>query len=85
MIAVPANADKGQCKSCGAEVFWIRTAAGKPMPIDCAVPDGVAPVRGVTLGADTQEAPRWARDGAGLPHFATCPNAAQHRTKKAQP
>ena len=26
-----------RCKSCGAEILWVRTTAGKPMPVDLAV------------------------------------------------
>lgn len=61
------------CNSCGAEIIWAKTPAGKDMPLD---------VKGETL---------WiVEGGAGQPstcrpvqvrksHFATCPNAAQHR------
>ena len=26
--------NKGTCRGCGAEVIWIRTAAGMKMPVD---------------------------------------------------
>jgi hypothetical protein len=81
------------CRSCHAPILWAMTASGKRMPMD---PDPVAtgtfaltlddpptaihapatvPAGTVRLGAD------------GFParftsHFATCPNASQHRRKK---
>jgi hypothetical protein len=48
---VPDGTPARSCRSCGADIWWIVTAAGKKMPVD----------------AD------------GTSHFATCPNAAQHR------
>lgn len=41
----------GHCRTCGAEVAWCRTPAGRPAPVNM---DGVS-------------------------HFATCPQADQHR------
>lgn len=75
-----------KCRSCGALIFWARTSSGKSMPID-AMPtsDG-----NIELGTDpgTMETTAHVRDGSwpeGLTgerytsHFATCPQAAQHR------
>lgn len=44
----------GTCRTCGAQVAWCRTPAGKPAPVN---PDGVS-------------------------HFATCPQADQHRRSR---
>lgn len=57
------------CRSCGEPILWVRTAAGKMMPLD-AVPR----VDGNVM--------REFADGSRLyyvSHFATCPNAASHR------
>ena len=32
-ITMPADADQGECRSCGATIWWITTDKGKKMPI----------------------------------------------------
>ena len=77
------------CGSCHAEIRWGRTKAGKPIPVDAEpVEDGNLAVRldegelrtrVVRLG-DPLEPGEW----RGTSHFATCPNADQHR-KRPEP
>lgn len=56
------------CRTCGAEIVWLKTGAGKNMPTDAET---------VTRG-DTQF-----EEAAGhISHFATCPQAASHRRDK---
>jgi hypothetical protein len=68
------------CKSCGAAIFFVLTRERRWMPVDVkratvmvptgreAVQDRVAyPVCDVVKG--------W------VPHFVTCPNAAEHRRR----
>lgn len=62
---VPAGTPSRQCRSCPFPVYWIVTAAGKRMPVDCGVDGGIEPTA--------------TEPGRGLSHFATCANAAQHR------
>lgn len=78
------------CRSCGAAVRWELTPAGKRMPLDpepspqgnVAIYGGPAMVA-VALTADQLAAHNVAIDGPlYLSHFATCPNADQHRKKK---
>jgi len=60
----------GTCSSCGAAIVWVTTPAGKPMPLDAE------PQKRVVLGRQTGLAhvlDTW------TPHWATCPNADQHR------
>jgi hypothetical protein len=60
------------CRSCGAEIRWVRSARGKNMPID-AEPERrivVAEIEGMQVGQ--------IRD-TFTPHWATCPNADEHR------
>ena len=55
------------CGSCGAAIVWLVTTKGKPMPVN----------------ADTvTEGDRVFDMHKHKSHFATCPNAAQHRRKK---
>lgn len=57
------------CRSCGALIVWFRTKAGKRMPVN----------------ADTTK-PNDAEHQLDLKrhksHFATCPNADEHRSKR---
>ena len=70
----------GKCSSCGAAIFWERTKNGKHIPVDAAPsPDGNIEMRGGiahVVGDELPLAPRFKS------HFATCPNAAQHRKAK---
>lgn len=74
-----------RCRSCPAEIRWAVTAQGNRIPLDVeAVSDG-----NLALLADTEPpialviAPGeqlLADDGTRyVSHFATCPNADQHR------
>jgi len=58
------------CKSCGAEIEWLKTKNGKSMPVDAE------PIMIETTGAPIQ---------GYKSHFATCPNANQHRTSEQYP
>lgn len=80
----------GKCTTCGKLVVWAYTTSGKRMPVDPEPVNGgnVVLVTGnqqpeaQVLGA--AEVAR--RAGLGLrchtSHFATCPQAAQHRRAK---
>lgn len=85
------NNSMGNCRSCGARILWIRTAAGRNMPVDPAplgyrkVPGGreriVTPDGDVITGekCEAGETP----DGYGyMSHFATCPEAGRHRKRR---
>jgi hypothetical protein len=56
-----------RCSSCRARIVWLKTEAGKNMPVD----------------ADTVEPEDELFDSSRhKSHFATCPNANQHRRKR---
>ncbi len=69
-----------KCSTCGASMWWAKTAAGKPIPIDAlpsstgnmVVHAGVARVlkKDEQVPEGTQ---RWTT------HFATCPQSREHR------
>jgi hypothetical protein len=81
------------CRSCGAAIRWATTVNGKRTPVDDQpVPDGDLVLSDPTPGAyapnvakyvapdqpplfDVEEPPRF------VSHFATCPNADQHRRR----
>ncbi len=50
--------NKAECRSCGAEIFWVELPSGRKGPYDADPTGDVAS------------------------HFATCPNANQHRKPK---
>lgn len=58
-----------QCSSCGADVVWFRTRAGKRMPVDEAS----------TKPTDREDQLDLTRHRS---HFSTCPNSAQHRRSR---
>lgn len=55
------------CRSCGAKIIWLKTKAGKAMPVDSAT---------IT---ESDAAPQYDATQGHISHFATCPNAAKHR------
>jgi hypothetical protein len=59
------------CRSCGAPIVWVVMESGKRNPIDA---DSIEQ-RVVLNGRRTRGAMR----ATGISHFATCPNANQHR------
>lgn len=74
------------CGRCPASITWVRTAAGRPMPLD-AVPhadgnvvlvNGVAVVLGAkgAEGVAAVDATRW------MPHWATCTNPPPRKKAK---
>lgn len=72
------------CKACGEEIRWIRTRAGKQMPVD---PDSFSQqqlspgVVVVTEAGDVLRGGRapYAAAHGYTPHWATCPHAGQFR------
>lgn len=60
-----------QCKSCGAPIIWVKSLGGADMPLDAEpekrfILDGAAAAVARTTYTS---------------HFATCPNADQHRKR----
>lgn len=58
-----------RCRTCQARIVWLKTAAGKNMPVDA---DSVEP------GDETFEY------GRHVSHFSTCKQADQHRRRKRE-
>jgi hypothetical protein len=53
-----------ECRSCGAEIVWIKTELGKWMPVDADT---------ITEGDEVFD------PGEHVSHFSTCPDAGAHR------
>lgn len=63
------------CRSCGAEIIWAWTSAGRRMPVD-AKPE----IRIVLRPGDPPSAgPRAGTIATHTSHFATCPDAGRWR------
>lgn len=93
------------CRSCGQEILWAKTDAGKTIPLDLALvgPEqaGAMVVHYWSGGIQAQSLKQATRELASvressedearrlllangeahLSHFASCPNAAEHRGK----
>ncbi len=54
-----------ECRSCGSPIVWMKTAAGKNMPVDA---DTVYDPDVEIFDKDVHTS-----------HFATCPDAVRHR------
>ena len=80
-----------RCKSCGAEIVWVKTRAGKDMPCDPGLIPFWAKFKAtskvVTLDGDVVSClldgdPDEISGVGRIPHWATCPNAAQHKRRR---
>ena len=70
---------KSKCKSCGVEIMWLKTRAGKNIPVD--IPK-MEIIDGMLHGESANEAVTTAHEfnpDYMVSHFATCPHAKQHR------
>ena len=69
-----------RCRSCGARIIWYPTTSGARIPIDyLPVPGGNIVIEVGLLGEPVAHviAPG---SGDRVSHFATCPQAAEHRS-----
>jgi hypothetical protein len=69
--AVPIGTPPAVCRAtvCRKPIYFIKTAKGKDMPIDCDVPGGKPP---------TGMLP-----GQGVPHWGTCPESKSFKKARA--
>ncbi len=70
-----------RCKSCGAKIVWCKTINGKMIPVN---------LDSLTESDKALLLDRWRKGDdtpldfnvhAHITHFATCPQAAEHRRK----
>jgi len=83
-----------ECRSCGASIVWTITSRGKSMPCDMpAAPDGEFylfkrpdKIDAVHKASDDARVAQAKSRNQNLytSHFATCPQAAQHRNRKVK-
>lgn len=75
-----------RCRTCRAQIVWVELPSGRRMPVD-ADPSPAGQIRldgtfGVVLDTDQTIAARLAGEPLFISHFATCPDAGQHRRGK---
>ncbi len=63
-----------KCRSCGADIFWVKTLRGKSMPIDYDKDLAEEFERAAMYKHTVDFDPARMRS-----HFSTCPEADQHR------
>lgn len=71
--SVDEHGFRGAVCSCGADIRWSRTEAGRPMPLD---PKPVTTL--VPLGEGRVQLRRSYRS-----HWETCPHSDQHRRRRS--
>lgn len=71
---VPTHAQFSVC-SCGVRQYWIETAKGGKMPVNCAVEGGVLPQ--IVVGEKGAEHVT----GRGINHFEDCPDRERYRKR----
>ncbi len=82
-----------KCKSCGAEIIWVKTAGGNRMPCDpdlivywerSGATGKIVTPNGSVLSCDFDGDPQTATGIGYVPHWATCPYADTHRKKRTK-
>lgn len=80
-----------KCKSCGNPLIWVQLKSGKMHPCDPALVQfwanpnargSVVTQQGEVVHCDFDGPLEEMTDVGYISHFATCPNAAQHRRRK---
>ncbi len=69
-----------KCGTCGGEILWGVTEAGKRVPLNLAEKRFVRADM-VTGSADLASEQDYVMVDTHLSHFATCPQADEHRRK----
>lgn len=68
-----------RCRSCGAEILWAVTKAGKRIPID-PEPEPYGNVQLDESAGEVRATVVAIGDGTHVSHFASCPLAYRHRS-----
>lgn len=75
-------AGQAECRTCGAAIIWAKSPKGKNMPLDVDSEGG-----DWNLVEGNPPRARFAGAGEGdyTCHFATCPQADEHRREEKRP
>ena len=69
------------CKSCKAKIVWCKTSTGKSIPVDMYSLPESDKVLLIDRWRNGDNTPLMFNPQKHIAHFATCPNAAEHRRK----
>ncbi len=80
--------ERAKCRSCGAEIIWVKTANQRLMPLN-AEPDpkgNLILLNGVPtlVQRDLYDKPLEEQGPRYTSHFVTCPDADKFRKKRKQ-
>lgn len=78
-----------RCKSCNAEINWIKMASGKSMPVDPYLrtiikgegSETLVTKDGHIIHGRFASLEEGANASGYISHFSTCPNAGYHRKR----
>lgn len=72
-----------RCRSCDESIVWMKTAAGKNIPVDADSidEDTLEFVHNEQAGRPDYRSPVFDPD-EHVTHFRTCPNADEHRRRR---
>ena len=82
-----------KCKSCGAEIIWIKMESGKSMPCNAELvmywekrggKEKIVTPNGEVISCELAGELNSATGLGYISHFSTCPNANQHRKRGQQ-
>ena len=82
-----------KCRSCGAEIIWIRMTSGKSMPCNAEQvmywekrggKEKIVTLNGEVISCEFAGELNRATGLGYISHFSTCPNANQHRKRGQQ-
>jgi len=66
-----------KCRSCQANIVWMKTERGKNMPVDADSVDEAELEPHPQYGGS----PQFDQELGHVSHFSTCPDASSHRRK----
>lgn len=70
--AAPVQKKKALCKGCGAEIFWVRTRAGKSIPLNTKRKTIMTPNSWTVDEQNHTTVDDWILVSGYESHFATC-------------
>lgn len=68
------------CRTCGAEIEWVKTEGGRNMPLDAVSPSARKVM--VVIYRNGERVAVMVPERTS--HFATCPEADKHRKESGQ-
>lgn len=83
----------GQCRGCGRRILWIKTKAGKNMPVDTNIihyrkdldgKDKIVTQDGDVVTGTILDTPQEGEEMGYISHFATCTQSKKFKGNRAR-